>query len=278
MFGALPRSVITDPQVSPLEKTVLLLLAMHADKGGTCFPSQGRMAKDLGVSRKSVTRAIAALCRRGLIASEERHRDVDGGRTSSLYTLNFERFSDLSQGRDNMSQGRDKSTQGVGQYVPALGTPMSQQEQKQLTVPKEHIFGPLVESYKKHLPHLSQPRKSSLNGGLGKKLAKRWKEQPDAEWWDKLFTLIAKDEWYSGRGSWSGATLRWLAEPRNLEKAEERFHQQLATKAAVSTQQPLPTDPYEAAVERERRRNPQLEGTAGWEMMLEDLAIQHGRR
>jgi hypothetical protein len=155
---------------------------------------------------------------------------------------------------------------------------MSQQEQKQLTVPKEHIFGPLVESYKKHLPHLSQPRKSSLNGGLGKKLAKRWKEQPDAEWWDRLFALIAKDEWYSGRGSWSGATLRWLAEPRNLEKAEERFHQQLTIKVAVSTQQPLPTDPYEAAVERERRRNPQLVGTATWEMMLEDLAVQHGRR
>ena len=277
MFGALPKSIVLDPKVTPLEKTVLLALAVHADKQGQCYPSQRALSERLGVSRKSVTRAIGSLRHKQLLLVEERRRDGDNGRTSSLYTLNFKRFDDLSQGRDILSQGGVEKSQGQGHIVPPHRTPVSQQEQNQLTKTKELKFKPIVDSYKKHLPQMSQPRASSLKGTLGRKLARRWKEQPDADWWDKLFKCVAQDEWYSGQGSWSGATLRWLAEPKNLEKAEERFHKQLTSKSQAPAQQALPSDPYEAAIERERRRNPHLEGSAEWEMFIEDTKRKYRR-
>jgi len=280
MFGALPYEVVCRLDLSHAELRVLLALSAYAHKDtGRAWPSVRRLERETPLSRRSIQSALGKLVGLGLL--EVVRSNAAHGTVSNEYRFTFDRFdgggATIAPGVQPLRRGRNENAEGAQPLLQGGATtaPKHTKEhtKEETTIP----WQAMVESYRKHLPHLSQPRKATLDGALGKKLAKRWKERPDAAWWDKLFTLIAKDDWYSGRGSWTGATLRWIAEPRNLEKAEERFHQQLAAKTAQQTQDPLPEDPYLAAIERERRRNPHLEGTAEWDMWVEDLARRHGR-
>ena len=89
---------------------------------------------------------------------------------------------------------------------------------------QEQPWAPIVHAYREHLPHRPQPRDATLNAKLGRHLAKRWQEQPDADWWSRLLKCCAGDDWYSGRGSWAGVSLAWLSTPNGLQKATDKFH------------------------------------------------------
>jgi len=104
MFGALPDHIIEDPSIPMSEKCVLLALARHADKSNTCYPSQRKIAKYLGSCRKTVNRALNSLARKGFITITARVRE-DDSTSSSLYTLNFNRFDGLSHPGGDVSHG-----------------------------------------------------------------------------------------------------------------------------------------------------------------------------
>lgn len=53
-------------------KLVLLKLADHADDDGVCWPSQGRIAKDTGLTRNWVNAQIAKLAELGILIVEQR--------------------------------------------------------------------------------------------------------------------------------------------------------------------------------------------------------------
>lgn len=75
-------------RLTPRDRAVLEAMIGRTDKHRRCFPSRSTMAKDAGVSVRSVARSLAALEASGWITREERRR-ADGGRTSDLYTLNL---------------------------------------------------------------------------------------------------------------------------------------------------------------------------------------------
>ena len=55
-------------QLGPAAFTLWLYLTMHADNYGHCFASQQRMARDTGLSRRTLRRTIHLLERRRMLA------------------------------------------------------------------------------------------------------------------------------------------------------------------------------------------------------------------
>ena len=72
--------------VGPDELAVLCVLALHANKDGVCWPTQGLLAELLGRSRPWVNKVIGRLVEIGLVLKTHRTRD-DGGDRACLYRL-----------------------------------------------------------------------------------------------------------------------------------------------------------------------------------------------
>jgi DNA-binding Lrp family transcriptional regulator len=78
-----------DQQLPSLQKLVLIILAdRHNNDSNRCDPSLELVAKDCGMSRRSVIRIIQELAKAGLITVI--HRKVDTANTSNSYTLNMQ--------------------------------------------------------------------------------------------------------------------------------------------------------------------------------------------
>lgn len=63
-----------------------MYLKDRSNSQNQCYPSINTIAKDLGLSRKTVERAIRDLEQAGLVTKEQRWRE-NGGRSSLLFTL-----------------------------------------------------------------------------------------------------------------------------------------------------------------------------------------------
>lgn len=66
--------------------SVYCYLCDRADRYGKCFPSTTLIADDLGISRRTVFRALNDLETANLLHRERRRR-THGGNTSNLYCL-----------------------------------------------------------------------------------------------------------------------------------------------------------------------------------------------
>ena len=69
-----------------LQKSVLFMLAYHADDHGKCWPGIALLSNECGISRSSVTRHIKSLEEGGFLSKESR-RDAKGYRRSNVYQL-----------------------------------------------------------------------------------------------------------------------------------------------------------------------------------------------
>jgi hypothetical protein len=86
-WHAIPREFLDAiPELSPGAIEVYLQLIRHANRDGTCFPSQSRLAGLLGKTVRTVRRAVAELRARGFLETEQRQR-TDGGKSTLVYTL-----------------------------------------------------------------------------------------------------------------------------------------------------------------------------------------------
>lgn len=70
------------------DKFVLFMLAYrdNHDEPHGCYPSLNRMAKDCGLSRRTVIRSIKRLVKSGKVKSERRHK-VNGDPSSNYYSF-----------------------------------------------------------------------------------------------------------------------------------------------------------------------------------------------
>ena len=76
--------------LSHREKTVYIYLRDRADASGVCWPGIKTIAGELGLSPRTVQRALADLEHRQLIEKRQRHR-ANGSLTSNLYRLTAEK-------------------------------------------------------------------------------------------------------------------------------------------------------------------------------------------
>jgi DNA-binding transcriptional MocR family regulator len=72
--------------LKPVPKFVLVVLADAANAQGVCWPSVATIARKVGVSSRTVQRAIQLLTSRELITAEQRYRS-DGSCSSNLKNL-----------------------------------------------------------------------------------------------------------------------------------------------------------------------------------------------
>jgi len=255
MFGALPDRIIKDPGVTVTEKGVLLVLALHADKRDTCYPSQRTIADMLGSCRKTVSRALNSLARKGLITITDRFREGDAkGQTSSLYTLNFKRFDDMSHGGGEVSHGGGEKSYPMRRGVPRVvvrrptgGGEVSHQEQiqeqttnrsiEQLTLapaspkaaPKEKANKAVVAVVSAYLatcvpakmPKINTDADGMPSPAITKTVAKAIKANGSGYDWDGLFKAASRGAHLRGENDrqWK-ASLVWLCNPTNAAKVE----------------------------------------------------------
>lgn len=88
--------------LAPGPKFVLVILADAADDQGVCWPRISTVANKVGVSRRTVQRAIQYLAQRKLITVEPRLRP-DGSSSSNQYCLNLKEGVNLSPSRDKLT-------------------------------------------------------------------------------------------------------------------------------------------------------------------------------
>lgn len=68
------EAVLNDFDLPKVPKDFLLLLIFRSDQSDTCFPSQVKMAKQLGYSRQRAPEAFKYLRERGLVSTQARGR------------------------------------------------------------------------------------------------------------------------------------------------------------------------------------------------------------
>jgi DNA-binding MarR family transcriptional regulator len=79
-------SIYADNLLPHRAKTVYIYLKSRAAHKGECWPGIKTIAKDLGLSRSTVKRAIADLEKHGYIEKKARYRE-NGSYTSNLYRV-----------------------------------------------------------------------------------------------------------------------------------------------------------------------------------------------
>ena len=79
-------TTVYSSDLSHRARAVYMYLKDHADADGRCWPGINTIAAELNLSRSTVKRALADLCREGMISKERRWRE-NGSYSSNLYRI-----------------------------------------------------------------------------------------------------------------------------------------------------------------------------------------------
>ena len=85
-LSIIPAGAVLDPNLHHRDIRVLALLGTYADKAGYCIRSQVKMARELGLGRTTIQRALAALVAAGWVEYRKNKRP-DGGNCSHGYRI-----------------------------------------------------------------------------------------------------------------------------------------------------------------------------------------------
>ena len=144
-------------------KSVLNVLADHANAAGCCFPSEARIGRIACMSSRHVRRQIHVLEKKGLVKRLPRFSDGSGGQTSNLYQL-------VVGSNEVGPPGVDSVVRPRGQLGPAKDTHLKSvcsDEQKasvnqigrETAIEAREVFDKAFERWKAKCPaRLSRPR------------------------------------------------------------------------------------------------------------------------
>lgn len=80
------QSIYAEDRLPHRCKTVYIYLRDRSAVSGSCWPGVKTIARDLGLSRSTVRRALKELERSGWVQRQARYRG-NGSRSSNLYTI-----------------------------------------------------------------------------------------------------------------------------------------------------------------------------------------------
>jgi hypothetical protein len=144
------------------EKLTLLMVANYADERGKAWPSNSTLARDTGMTRKTVITSLKALAERELLTINP--RSIDGSNLSNVYVLNLEH-----SGVTDTPVGEDEH-EGV---VTELHHP---------SVPVTHK--PIIEPIKEEIevaPLSALSKKKAIEGKIGSRLPPDWQPSEDCQ-------------------------------------------------------------------------------------------------
>jgi hypothetical protein len=84
-FTQVPNFILRDAKLSPGSKVTYAMFLSYAWNNDSCFPGQGRLADDMGMSRSRVTEFVSELETAGLISIQRR-----GLGKTNIYTIHFQ--------------------------------------------------------------------------------------------------------------------------------------------------------------------------------------------
>ena len=84
-FTQVPNFILKDPKLSVGAKVAYAMFLSYAWHNDSCFPGQGRLAEDMGMSRSRVTEFVSELEKAGLITIQRR-----GLGKTNIYTIHFQ--------------------------------------------------------------------------------------------------------------------------------------------------------------------------------------------
>lgn len=106
--------VRANSQAKRSARAVMMLLSDYADKDGVAWPGNERIARECGLSERTVTRCIAQLIELGEIElhAESRHHEAPRYRILVCADNEQGRQDDYSEGRQSVIEGRQIDEQG----------------------------------------------------------------------------------------------------------------------------------------------------------------------
>lgn len=222
------------------EKPVLLALANRANNKGIAFPGMRSMAFDLGISERTVSRAIKRLEEKGLITRKLQH-NRKGQYPHNSYTLNMvvilsgDKLSDDNLSGDQLSgdslsddnltlSGDNLSKIGRQDVLLNIIEPTITQQAK-----KDDLFSQIVDVFHELLPDLPNVKAlSSRRLTLLKQLMAKHPKAQQLEWWKEYFAVVQASSLLMGRrpnATWK-ANFEWLINYNNMLKVIEGHYGQ----------------------------------------------------
>lgn len=213
------------------EKFVLLMLANYANaEEWDCYPSMDTIARDTGMHRDSVKRAVASLKEANLVTVI--HRKEGNVNLSNLYRLHVIGA--------HSTEGRCSQHQRVGAHsttilsVDPVNDPISPTNVGEAVSAKTRANDPcphqeIISLYHEILPN--HPEVRIWHAARKKAMKARWVEHPSLAWWKSYFEDVSGSKFLTGRTQANGrppfmATLEWLINPTNLTKVYEgKYHE-----------------------------------------------------
>ena len=88
-------------------KTVMFYLVNRSNKELTCFPAIPTIARETGLSERTVQRALKELVEEGFVEKSSRYRE-NGGQSSNLYRLDVGKDCKTEENTDNSGYHKTK--------------------------------------------------------------------------------------------------------------------------------------------------------------------------
>ena len=244
------------------EKFALVVLANYADDRHSCFPSQARIAQDMGASEVTARRNVRRLEEAGYVIRSKR-ADQNGHRTSDRYTLAVGRPIPTDQ-----KAHRSESP-------PGFEGPPTDQSDRSLpiteSIPTDHSDRVSTNEPPVEPPENHQGGRASASAARGTRLPEGWMPKPETieqmrrecpgvdleaqhlrftdYWSDQPGAKGRKVRWDSTWKNWIRRANEDVRQGRHMTASERNLHRGagIAQRLAQQSQQPrLDANPFEA--------------------------------
>jgi|DEB0MinimDraft_10_1074344.scaffolds.fasta_scaffold02091_13 DNA-binding transcriptional ArsR family regulator len=266
----LSKRVLGDRNLSPSARLLVALLNSYtaAERTGAaeCWPGFDTLAKEAGMSERTLSRCVSELEKNGYVTTRRMGRRKvfriltparSGDSPDVATSQKRQETPDRNGGSDppkvaavkNQAKEPSQGTKPVGGQ-----TPRRKPGKGGRTPP---TWAPLVDAYVEVTRGLCPPPN---HAAVAKAAAARWEERPDPDWWRELFTMLVHDRFMMGSNDsgwvWS---LTWLLNKDKGAKLDELGHRldRIRKKASPPPERPaseeLPDDLVRRMEEAEAR-------------------------
>lgn len=262
----LQRNVLRDPDLSPVEKNMWILLSHYAGEDGACNPSYGALANGLGMTRRNAIYTIEGLVEKGFIRKEPA---IKRTHTSRFYFIWRESFAEnpFSRGEGSFTSN-DQLVKDVSPVTSETRFTSNDQLVKYSVTTSEAHFTRSEKESEKEKPPPPLPREQRHNErspdpdepeGGGGLFVDRKSEKLSASLIREYCTLSVAREIHKGTEITNKAAYRSKIKCRVMKEADsETFMEELeelrAWKRDRDEEEEIRVIARQRAIERENRK------------------------